>query len=138
MNNPKTYLDQSLGLKLYYFLRFRVNGKIKVSSKWNPDGIPFNLKPRKGSHNVVLTREFATFLVTHPVAQEYFNFTKSMLIPDEHFYSMLGTVKVEETKEGEYEVSIIVGLVTSIKGPIKRAMSCDLLSGVSCSVSSSL
>ena len=43
-----------------------------------------------------MRRDFVEFIINHPVAKTYKTFMKTMYIPDEHFYSTLSRINVEE------------------------------------------
>lgn len=49
----------------------------------------------KGYKNAALLRDFANFVLSHRVSLEYFNWLKNTECPDEHFYSTLATLEVE-------------------------------------------
>ena len=51
---------------------------------------------RKGSKNVVLTRERAEFIIEDRVSIGLQNWLKDTLIPDEHFYSTIDSIKSYE------------------------------------------
>jgi N-acetyllactosaminide beta-1,6-N-acetylglucosaminyltransferase len=50
---------------------------------------PFNLTIYKGSKNVILSRNFAEFVIKNPVAKIFREWTKDMSVPDEHFIPTL-------------------------------------------------
>jgi seryl-tRNA synthetase len=55
-----------------------------------PLGIPpYNFVVYKGSKNVILNRTFSHFLLEHPVAQKFKEWSTYMPIPDESFYATL-------------------------------------------------
>ncbi len=58
-----------------------------------PKKPPFGLNIQKGSKNVVLTRQLAESILSDPVAIALLNFLQTTIVPDEHFYSTLATVK---------------------------------------------
>ena len=48
-----------------------------------PDPVPFQLNIYKGIKSHRLPRSFVKFLLNHPVAQTFYNWSKSTFIPDE-------------------------------------------------------
>ena len=61
----------------------------KVRQKPPP---PFGLKIYKGYKNVLIRRDFADFIINHPVAQSFSNYLRDTVIPDEHLYATLGRI----------------------------------------------
>ena len=48
---------------------------------------------RKGSKNVVLTRERAEFIVGDPISHRLQNWLQHTWVADEHFYSTIDSIK---------------------------------------------
>ena len=48
---------------------------------------------RKGSKNVVLTREKVKFIIEHPISFELLNWLQHTWVADEHFYSTIDSIK---------------------------------------------
>ena len=65
----------------------------------NPHSPPCNIMVMKGYKNVALSRKFATFVLEHRVALEYFNWLKNTECPDEHYYSTLASLEIESEVE---------------------------------------
>ncbi len=80
----------------------------KVAGIDNPPP-PYNLDVRKGTKNVVLTREFANFVVHDKVAIDFYNFLALTSIPDEHFYSTLITIQSYDKEVREFIKSGLTG-----------------------------
>ena len=58
---------------------------------------PYQMKIFKGYKNVMIRRDFAKFLIYHPVAKAFEEYMKDTLIPDEHIYATMSRIKqVEE------------------------------------------
>ena len=64
------------------------------------DPVPYNLKLYKGAKSYKLPRQFVEFLLTHPVARSFLDWSKSTAIPDEMVVPTLSRIsnltKVEE------------------------------------------
>ena len=59
----------------------------------------------KGYKNVIIRRDFADFLMYHPVAESVKEFFKDAAIPDEHVYATLGRIEqIVERKNSRYLV----------------------------------
>ena len=57
----------------------------------------------KGYKNVIIRRDFADFLMYHPVAESVKEFFKDAAIPDEHVYATLGRIEqIVERKNSRY------------------------------------
>lgn len=54
---------------------------------------PYNLKIFKGYKNVMMRRDFAEFIINHPVAKSFRDYLKDTWIPDEHLYATLSRIK---------------------------------------------
>ena len=66
---------------------------------------PYNLTIYKGWKNVILSRNFATFTLTHPVAKAFRKWTQDIEIPDEEFFATLARItKIEKDPTGNYLV----------------------------------
>eukprot|EP00093_Oithona_nana_P012768 12768.XXX_600448_601794_1 [CDS] Oithona nana genome sequencing. len=62
---------------------------------------PFNLTVYKGWKNVVLSRNFSAFALTHPISKTFREWTKDMEIPDEEFFATLARItSVKKTQVG--------------------------------------
>ena len=67
--------------------------------------VPFGLEVYKGYKNVIIRRDFADFLMYHPVAESVKEFFKDAAIPDEHVYATLGRIEqIVERKNSRYLV----------------------------------
>lgn len=68
---------------------------------------PYNMTIYKGWKNVILSRNFSTFVLTHPVAKTFREWTKDMEIPDEEFFATLARItnvaKIDK-EDGNYLV----------------------------------
>ena len=62
---------------------------VKIKAKSNP---PYGLKIFKGYKNVMIRRDFANFLIFHPVAKAFEEFLHDTIVPDEHLYATLGRI----------------------------------------------
>ena len=80
---------------------------------------PFNLTVYKGWKNVVLSRNFSAFALTHPISKTFREWTKDMEIPDEEFFATLARItRVKNYGGGNYIVE-----QTHVKElPIKRGL----------------
>ena len=47
----------------------------------------------KGYKNVMIRRDFATFLIHHPVAKKLEEFMHDTIVPDEHIYATMSRIK---------------------------------------------
>ena len=47
----------------------------------------------KGYKNVMIRRDFATFLIHHPVAKKMEEFMHDTIVPDEHIYATMSRIK---------------------------------------------
>ena len=54
-----------------------------IKETQDPDPVPFQLNVYKGIKSHRLPRGFVSFLLTHPVAQTFLNWSKTTFIPDE-------------------------------------------------------
>ena len=70
------------------------------------DPVPYNLTVYKGWKNVVISRQFSEFVLTHPVAQNLREWTKDMEIPDESFFSTLARINniTQDKESGNFTV----------------------------------
>jgi len=59
------------------------NPVIMIKETQDPDPVPFQLNVYKGIKSHRLPRGFVSFLLTHPVAQTFLNWSKTTFIPDE-------------------------------------------------------
>ena len=62
---------------------------VKIKAKSNP---PYGLKIFKGYKNVMIRRDFANFLIFHPVAKAFEEFLHDTIVPDEHLYATLARI----------------------------------------------
>ena len=53
---------------------------------------PFNLTIYKGRKSWKIPRSFVTFLLTHPVVEEFRRWSKTVYIPDEYFVPTLARI----------------------------------------------
>merc|ERR1719452_120187 len=63
-----------------------------VQMKEAPDPIPFNLTIYKGAKSYRLPRQFVDFLLTHPVATTFIEWSKTTAVPDEMVVPTLGRI----------------------------------------------
>ena len=54
---------------------------------------PFKLKIFKGYKNVMIRRDFANFLINHPVSIAMQEFMQDTMVPDEHTYATMSRIK---------------------------------------------
>ena len=54
---------------------------------------PFKMQVFKGYKNVMIRRDFATFLIHHPVAKAMEDFMHDTIVPDEHIYATMSRIK---------------------------------------------
>ena len=54
---------------------------------------PFKMQVFKGYKNVMIRRDFATFLIHHPVAKAMKEFMHDTIVPDEHIYATMSRIK---------------------------------------------
>ena len=54
---------------------------------------PYKLRIFKGYKNVILRRDFANFLINHPVSLAMQEFMKDTMVPDEHTYATMSRIK---------------------------------------------
>ena len=66
---------------------------------------PLNLTIRKGSKNVALDRVKAKSMINDQLAISLQDWLEDTYIPDEHFYSTLGTVKSYKFKVEYFSVT---------------------------------
>ena len=60
------------------------------------------MKIFKGYKNVMIRRDFAKFLIYHPVAKAFEEYMKDTLIPDEHIYATMSRIKrIEEISKSK-------------------------------------
>ena len=59
---------------------------------------PYQMKIFKGYKNVIIRRDFAKFLIYHPVAKTFEEYMTDTLIPDEHIYATMSRIKQVEEK----------------------------------------
>ena len=63
--------------------------RIRLGTKPKP---PYGLEVFKGYKNVMIRRDFANFLIHHPVAKAFEEYLHDTLVPDEHLYATLGRI----------------------------------------------
>ena len=67
---------------------------------------PYNLTIYKGWKNVILSRKFAKFALSHPIAQNLKEWTKDMEIPDEEFFPTLARItKYHQLPNGNFNIT---------------------------------
>ena len=54
---------------------------------------PYKMQIFKGYKNVMIRRDFATFLIHHPVAKEMEEFMHDTIVPDEFIYATMSRIK---------------------------------------------
>ena len=54
---------------------------------------PYKMQIFKGYKNVMIRRDFATFLIHHPVAKAMEEFMHDTIVPDEHIYATMSRIK---------------------------------------------
>ena len=54
---------------------------------------PYKMQIFKGYKNVMIRRDFATFLIHHPVAKKMEEFMHDTIVPDEHIYATMSRIK---------------------------------------------
>ena len=59
---------------------------------------PYQMKIFKGYKNVMIRRDFAKFLIYHPVAKTFEEYMTDTLIPDEHIYATMSRIEQVEEK----------------------------------------
>ena len=80
-----SYHDNKFNSRYKFIYGKRKNGK--------KGPIPYNLVVYKGYKNVFIRRDFADFILNHPVSQSVMNFLKDAAVPDEHLYATLGRIE---------------------------------------------
>ena len=67
----------------------------------NPDPVPFNLTLYKGTRSYRLPKQFVQFLLSHPVATAFQEWSKTAANPDEMVVQTLARISsMEQDKEG--------------------------------------
>ena len=78
----------------FIFFSFRYGDhkcqKIPGAVKSDP---PYKLKIFKGFKNVMIRKDFANFLIYHPVAKAFQEYMNDTWTPDEHFYATMSRIK---------------------------------------------
>ena len=63
--------------------------------------IPHGIKIFKGVKNVIVTREFAEFVLNDPVAIDFYHWLQLVSVPDEYFFQSLYRIdKAMKRKDG--------------------------------------
>ena len=81
------------------YFHYMTNTKIRKTPP------PHGLKMCKGPRNVILNRTVADFMVNHPVSRDLLEWMRTMLIPEEGFYSTLIRARVSQLQNGSYAVT---------------------------------
>ena len=71
---------------------------------------PYQMQIFKGYKNVMIRRDFATFLIYHPVAKALEEYMHDVVIPDELIYATLS--RIENIKEGNASLLILFTIST--------------------------
>lgn len=71
------------------------NSKIKGLTNLPP---PQNITMRKGSKQVVLSKDMVDFIIDHSFAWALYDWLRSTRVPDEHFYATLATISANGDK----------------------------------------
>lgn len=69
---------------------------------------PYQLKIFKGYKNVIIRRDFASFLIYHPVAKAFEEYLHDAVIPDELIYATLS--RIEDIKKSN-ALRIVVSII---------------------------
>ena len=69
-----------------------------------PDPIPFGLTIYKGAKSYRLPRKFVEFLLTHPVATRFLDWSKTTAVPDEMVVPTLARISAMEMVDGKWMV----------------------------------
>ena len=59
---------------------------------------PYKLQIFKGYKNVMIRKDFAEFLIYHPVAKAFEEYMTDTMIPDEHLYATMSRIQHFEEK----------------------------------------
>ena len=59
---------------------------------------PYKLQIYKGYKNVMIRKDFAEFLIYHPVAKAFEEYLTNTIIPDEHLYATMSRIQNIEEK----------------------------------------
>ena len=63
----------------------------------------------KGYKNVMIRRDFATFLIHHPVAKKMEEFMHDTIVPDEHIYATMSRIKhIDEIVTGKSFSEVLI------------------------------
>ena len=81
------------------YFHYMMNTKIRKTPP------PHGLKICKGPRNVILNRTVADFMVNHPVSRDLLDWMRTMLIPEEGFYSTLIRARVTKLRNESYAVT---------------------------------
>ena len=69
-----------------------------------PDPVPFGLKIYKGAKSYRLPRNFVDFLLTHPVATRFLEWSKTTAVPDEMVVQTLARISSVKLIGQEWQV----------------------------------
>jgi hypothetical protein len=81
-----------------------ISAKNLITLKEAPDPIPFGLAIYKGSKSYCLPRQFVDFLLTHPVATSFIEWSKTTAVPDEMVVPTLARISAMKMTNGSWEV----------------------------------
>ena len=70
---------------------------------------PYKMQIFKGYKNVMIRRDFATFLIHHPVAKKMEEFMHDTIVPDEHIYATMSRIKhIDEIVTGKSFSEVLI------------------------------
>ena len=72
--------------------------------KGAPDAVPFGMTIYKGAKSYQLPSCFVEFLLNHPVATQFLDWSKTTAVPDEMVVPTLGTISAVRLVDGSWVV----------------------------------
>ena len=72
--------------------------------KGAPDAVPFGMTIYKGAKSYRLPRSFVEFLLTHPVATRFIDWSKTTAVPDEMVVPTLARISAVRMVDGSWVV----------------------------------
>ena len=72
--------------------------------KGAPDAVPFGMTIYKGAKSCQLPSCFVEFLLNHPVATQFLDWSKTTAVPDEMVVPTLGTISAVRLVDGSWVV----------------------------------
>ena len=76
--------------------------KCDIEQRGEKSKPPYKMQIFKGYKNVMIRRDFATFLIHHPVAKKMEEFMHDTIVPDEHIYATMSRIKhIDEIVTGK-------------------------------------